>query len=164
MIKKTTGSLAVIGKPVTVQSTWAVTAPFQRQASLMYGDKLNRIKPHINFKGSAWDRLLLLDYARQHNIHARPTSEGRPSETTNRFPKPWPVRRNFTRIRRGLHLTATSKREIRQMLTRSSRDQDALKFAPGPTDKKELKELYQKEKTSLATILPWESHRIRSRR
>lgn len=40
----------------------------QHEMAFMYGDKLKEAAAMINFKGEAWDRLLLLHYAKKQNI------------------------------------------------------------------------------------------------
>jgi len=42
----------------------------QHQAMFLYGPQFESIKSIINFKGEAWDRLLLLDYAKKEKIRA----------------------------------------------------------------------------------------------
>ncbi|MCG3175331.1 MAG: hypothetical protein MOGMAGMI_00260 [Candidatus Omnitrophica bacterium] len=41
------------------------------QAALMYGDQLEKVRPFINFRGEAWDRLLLLDHAKSLRIKVK---------------------------------------------------------------------------------------------
>ena len=69
--KNSSAALATIDKrKITVQEYLSSYRAVQRQASFMYGDKLNELKNRINFKGEAWDRLLLLDYAKKQKIQA----------------------------------------------------------------------------------------------
>lgn len=42
----------------------------QHQALLLYGEQYKQIQSFINFKGEAWDRLLLLNYAKKKKISA----------------------------------------------------------------------------------------------
>ena len=40
----------------------------QHQISLMFGRQANEVMRQINIKGEAWDRILLLDYAKKEHI------------------------------------------------------------------------------------------------
>ena len=66
---KNTGSLGVIdGHKISFKEYLDSYRAAQHQAEFIYGGNLNRLKPFINFKGEAWDRLILLNYAKKHDI------------------------------------------------------------------------------------------------
>ena len=68
---KATSALAQFEKhSISVQEYLASYKAVQRQAGMMYGDKLNELRSQINFKGEAWDRLLVLEYAKKQGIRA----------------------------------------------------------------------------------------------
>jgi len=58
------------GKKISAQDYLASYKAVDHQAKLLFGDKYQQMHSMINFKGEAWDRLLLLDYAKKHNISA----------------------------------------------------------------------------------------------
>ena len=160
--KKTSGALGTIGKrPVSVQQYLDSYRAVQRQAAFIYGDRVNEMKARINFKGEAWDRLLLLDYARRHNISASDAEvvawvAAQPAfQNKGRFDD----KLYALYVERALRSTPRAfEEEIRQMLT-IGKVQDSVKSASTLGDDK-LKELFQQEKTEkdlLYAMLPWES-------
>src|SRR3989338_5486854 len=58
------------GRNITTQEYLGSYRAVQNQLRWMYGDKLNEIAGRVNLKGEAWDRLLLLAYAKKERIHA----------------------------------------------------------------------------------------------
>ena len=162
--KKTLGALAVIGKhPVTIQEYLDSYRAVQRQASFVYGDKLNEMRNRINFKGEAWDRLLLLDYARQQNLRANDAEvvQWLVSQSAFQSRGRFDEKLYALYVERGMRSTPRAfEEEIRQMLT-IDKVQQTVRTAPSLTDDK-LKELYQKEKAEkdlLYALLPWENFR-----
>lgn len=66
---KTSSTLGVIEKEkISVKNYLDSYKALQHEIALMYGDKASLILPHINMKGEAWDRLLLLHYAKKEKI------------------------------------------------------------------------------------------------
>ncbi|MBI4352818.1 MAG: peptidylprolyl isomerase [Candidatus Omnitrophica bacterium] len=64
-------TLAVIGKKkIHLRDYLAGYKALQHQASLIYGNKVNELRGMLNLKGEAWDRILLLDYAKKQLIRA----------------------------------------------------------------------------------------------
>lgn len=60
----------VDGKRISVQDYLDSYHAVEHQALMMYGNRLDEIRQQINFKGEAWDRFLILDYARKNHIKA----------------------------------------------------------------------------------------------
>ena len=118
----------------------------QRQANMMYGDKLKEMQGRINFKSEAWDRLLLLEYAKKHNIRAGDSEviEWVTRQTT--FQKDGKFDDTFYKlyIERGLRSTPRQfEEETRQMLT-IGKIQDRIKAGLNLTEEA-LKEFYRSE-------------------
>ncbi len=66
---KGTTALGVIGKhKISAQEYLASYRAVDRQFSWMFGDKLKDMRKYMNLKGEAWDRILLLDYAKKEKI------------------------------------------------------------------------------------------------
>ena len=160
--KKTGGALGVIDKrPVSVQQYLDSYRAVQRQAAFMYGDKLNEMRSRINFKGEAWDRLLLLDYAGKHKIGVSDVQvvswiTSQPAfQNKGRFDE----KLYALYIERALRSTPRAfEEEIRQMLT-IVKVQESIQSSSTPADDK-LKELYRGQKTEKDiqyAVLPWES-------
>ena len=143
------GALAVIGKhSITVQEYLDSYRAVQRQASFVFGDKLNEVKDRLNFKGEAWDRLLLLDYARRQHIRATDAevvqwlASQKAFQSKGRFDE----KLYSLYVERGMRSTPRAfEEEIRQMLT-IGKVQDSFKGAGTIPDDK-LKDIYQKETT-----------------
>lgn len=69
--QKTSGSLGVIGSQnISFQKYLSSYQATMRQLSLIYGAEASKISQRMNIKGEAWDRLLLLDYAKSSHIKA----------------------------------------------------------------------------------------------
>lgn len=65
-------TLGLIGsKKVSIQEYLASYKAVQRQLAFLHGDKSDEMRPRVNLKGEAWDRLLLLDYAKKNKIRTR---------------------------------------------------------------------------------------------
>ncbi len=161
--KNTLGALAMIDKhKITTQQYLDSYRAVQRQASFMYGDKFNEIKNRINFKGEAWDRLLLLDYAQKQKIRATDAEvvEWVSSQPAFKSKDKFDQKLYELYVERGLRATPRGfEEEIRQMLT-IGKIQERIKSKP--VDDNKLKELYQKEKTEkdlIYAILPWETQK-----
>ena len=162
--KNTTSALALIDKrKITVQEYLESYRAVERQASFMYGDKLNEIKNRINFKGEAWDRLLLLDYAQKQNIRTTDAEVVQWISSQSAFQSKGRFDQKLYElsIERGMRSTPRAfEEEIRQMLT-ISKVQEEVRSKPSLDDNK-LKELYQKEKAEkdlLYAIVPWETQK-----
>lgn len=162
--KKSFAALATIGKrKITAQEYLDSYRAVQRQASFMLGDKLNEFKDRINFKGEAWDRILLLDYAKKQNIRATDSEvvqwiSSQPAfKNKDRFDE----RLYKLYIEQGQRTTPRAfEEEIRQMLT-IQKVQRSVQSKSSLTDDK-LKKLYQNEKAEkdlMVASLPWESQK-----
>lgn len=57
-------------RPVSVQDYLKSYKAVQHQVELFYGEKAREFSRFINLKGQAWDRLLLLNYAKKEGIKA----------------------------------------------------------------------------------------------
>ena len=69
--KKVPSSLGYIeNQKVSLKDYLASYKAVQHELSFKYGERLKEIAPLINMKGEAWDRLLLLHYAKQQKIKA----------------------------------------------------------------------------------------------
>lgn len=65
-------ALGSIGpKQISIQQYLASYKAVQHQLMLLYGPQFESLKSLVNFKGEAWDRILLLDYAKRERIHTR---------------------------------------------------------------------------------------------
>ncbi len=158
------GALATInGQPVTVQQYLDSYRAVQRQASFMYGEKLKEVQNRINFKGEAWDRLLLLDYAKKHHIRATDDDVVKwlTSQTAFQNDGRFDEKLYTLYVERAFRSTPRAfEEEIRQMLT-IGQTQDSLKASsPIPDDK--LKEMYahdKSEKDIVYALVTWESQK-----
>ncbi len=146
--KKTSGSLAKFEKrTISVQEYLDSYRAVQRQASMMYGEKLSEVRDRINFKSEAWDRLLLLEYAKKRQIRATDSEVVDWITKQTGFQKDGKFDDTFYQmyIERGLRSTPRQfEEETRQMLT-ISKVQDRLRQELKLTDDK-LKELYKEER------------------
>ena len=62
-------ALGSIGpKQISVQQYLASYKAVQHQLMFLYGPQFESLKSLVNFKGEAWDRILLLDYAKREKI------------------------------------------------------------------------------------------------
>lgn len=133
----------------------------QRQASMMYGDRLNEMRERLNFKSEAWDRLLLLEYARKHGIRA---GDGDVVEWITRqeaFKSDGKFDDKLYRMYAERALRSTPRQfeeEIRQMLT-LGKVQEKLKEGLNLPDE-DVKKAYLEENTEkdlLYGLLPLET-------
>ena len=63
-------ALGSIGaRQITIQQYLASYKAVQHQLMFLYGPQFESLKSIVNFKGEAWDRILLLDYAKKEKIH-----------------------------------------------------------------------------------------------
>jgi len=147
--KKTAGSLAKFEKRnISVQEYLNSYRAVQRQANMMYGDKMKEMAGRVNFKSEAWDRLLLLEYAKKHNIRATNSEVVEWVTKQTGFQKDGKFDDTFYKmyIERGLRSTPREfEEETRQMLT-IGKIQDNIKNGLNLTDDA-LKEMYKQEKT-----------------
>ena len=160
--EKTSGSLGLIGKkPVTVQQYLNSYRAVERQASFQFGDKLSEMRSRINFRGEAWDRLLLLDYAHKQNIRVTDAEVVQWLSTQPAFQSKGKFDDQLYSlyIERAMRSTPRDfEEQIRQMLT-IAKVQETVKSGSVLSDDK-LKELYMTEKAEkdlIYAILPWES-------
>lgn len=70
--ESTTSTLGVInGKNITIKDYLAAYRAVQHEISIVYGSRAKEAARYLNFKGRAWDRLLLLDYAKKEKIRVK---------------------------------------------------------------------------------------------
>ncbi len=145
--EKALSSLAKFEKrKINVQEYLDHYRAVQRQANMMYGDKLKEMQGRINYKSEAWDRLLLLEYAKKQNIRASDSEiVGWITKQTG-FQKDGKFDDSFYKmyVERGLRSTPRQfEEETRQMLT-IGKIQDRIMSGLKLTDA-DLKELYKSE-------------------
>lgn len=158
---KASSALARLDKrKISVQEYLDSYRAVQRQAGFMYGDKLNEMRSRINFKGEAWDRILLLDHAKKERLR---TSDKEVVDWITKqegFHKDGKFNDAYYRlyVERALRSTPRQfEEEIRQMVT-LGKIQDKIKESLVLTGE-ELKKLYLEEKNEkdiLFAILPKE--------
>ena len=120
--EKGPSTLGVIeGKKISLQDYLKSYQAVEHQAALVYGEKLAQLRPFINFKGEAWDRLLLLDYAKKEGIR---TSDDEVVSWLTRQPaftgKKGDFDADFYKLYVGQFLRTSTRafeEEIRQFLT-----------------------------------------------
>ena len=120
----------------------------QRQAEMMYGDKMKDMRSRINFKSEAWDRLLLLEYAKKNHIRAADSEVVDWVTKQTGFQKDGKFDDTFYKmyIERGLRSTPRElEEETREMLT-IGKIQDRIRESLKLTDES-LKEQYKAENT-----------------
>ncbi len=133
----------------------------QKQAGYMYGDKLDEMRSRINFKGEAWDRILLLDYAKKEHIRVSDQEVVAWITKQESFRKNGKFDDEYYNMYVARALRSTPRQfeeEIRQMLT-LGKIQEKIKENLGLTDEK-LKKMYNEEKGTkdlLYAIVPKES-------
>ena len=146
---KASSSLGVLnGHTITVQQYLDSYRAVTRQAEWMYGSRLNEMRRFINFKGEAWDRLLLLDHAKKEKIHASDGEVVNWITTQQAFRSHGQFDQKYYEmfVQRGLRSTARAfEEEIRQMLTIQKLNGKTLGEV-APTDQEVLK-TYEQEKT-----------------
>lgn len=160
--KKTSGSLGTLGNHhLSVQEYLESYRAVQHQAEWMFGEKFNEIRNRINFKGEAWDRLLLLDHAKNEGIRAsdKDVLEWLTSQSAFKRDGRFDEKYYQMYVERALRSTPRAfEEEIRQMLT-IQKIPEKLKTGETLSDDK-LKELYAQdrgERSLLYAILPWEN-------
>ncbi len=118
----------------------------QHQAMFLYGPQFENLRSLINFKGEAWDRLLLLDYAKKEKIRADDREvvdwlSGQPLFANRGY---FDVNLYKRYVNTAMHAsTRDFEEEIRQILI-ISKIRDRLRSKIHFTDE-ELKSLYAKE-------------------
>ena len=133
-------------KQISIQQYLASYKAVQHQLMLLYGAQFESLKSLVNFKGEAWDRILLLDYAKRERIH---TSDGEVVDwlsmqplfsSRGRFDVTFYKRYVQSALRTN---TRDFEEEIRQILT-IAKIRERLRSQIHWSDS-ELKELYAKE-------------------
>lgn len=149
-------------RKVSVQEYLQSYRAVLHQAALIYGDQLEKVRPFINFRGEAWDRLLLLDHAKSERISIR---DQEVVEWIRRQPvfqsaaKQFDDRYYETVVTQYLRTTLRDfEEEIRQMLVIAKLREKTIGSIK--LDEKRLRELYAQEmsgKDIQFGLLPWES-------
>ena len=146
----TASILGTIGpKKISTQQYLDSYKAVQHQAMLFYGPQFESLKSIINLKGEAWDRLLLLDYAKKEKIRTSDQEvidwlSGQPL-FTNRGQ--FDVRFYKQYVERSLRTsTRNFEEEARQILT-IAKIRENLRSRIHLTDE-QLKELYVKERVT----------------
>lgn len=146
---------------VSIQEYLQSYRAVSHQAALLYGDQLDKIRPYINFRGEAWDRLLLLDRAKSERIRVKdqevvewirrqPVFHSADQRFDNRYYE--------TVVKQYLRTTLRDfEEEIRQMLAISRLREKIGRDVK--LDDERLRELYAQEhsgKDIQLALLPWE--------
>ncbi|MBI3252570.1 MAG: SurA N-terminal domain-containing protein [Candidatus Omnitrophica bacterium] len=161
---KNPSSLGLIdGRPVSVQDYLGSYKAVQRQATFLFGERLKSLQNRINFKGEAWDRLLLVHEAKKENIRV---SDEEVVDWIGRQPVFLSKGRFDDRyyqlyVDRALRMSARDfEEEIRQTLL-IQKLQEKVRSTATLSDE-ELKDLYRRKKGGLDlvyAVLPWESEK-----
>ena len=147
-------------RKISVQEYLDSYRAVSRQAEWIYGEKLNEMRRLINFKGEAWDRLLLIQEAKKENIRASDDEVVAWVTTQPAFKHNDRFDEKFYELytQRALRTTPRAfEEEIRQMLS-IEKLQKNLKDKISFTEE-QVKEQYLKEKTEKSiqlAILPSE--------
>ena len=145
---KSSSALAKVGdRKINVQEFLDNYRATQRQATMMYGDKLNELRGKMDFKSETWDRILLLEYAKKHNIRAGDKEVVEWVTKQEGFQKDGKFDDTYYKmyVERGLRSSARQfEEEIRQMLT-ITKVQDSLKKGLELSEDA-LKEAYKSER------------------
>jgi hypothetical protein len=159
---KSYGALAKFeNRKISVQEYLDSYRAVERQAAFMYGDKLAELRDRINFRNEAWDRLLILEYAKQTNVKASDKEVVEWITKQEGFQKDGKFDDGFYRqyVTQAFRTTPRQfEEEIRQMLT-IGKVQDKVQAGLGLDDEK-LKTLYEEELTEkdiVYGILPKEA-------
>ena len=137
---------SIHGHRISVQDYLNSYKAIGHQAQLIYGDSYQQIRPYINLKGEAWDRLILLDYAKRQGI-----------KTSDKEVVQWLAKQPFFQskgvfdsriyeliLQRLLQVDARHfEEEIRQMLTIGKISEKLASRMP--VSDAELKKLYARE-------------------
>jgi hypothetical protein len=142
------GTLAKLnGRKIDVHEYLGSYRAVQRQAQMMYGERMGELAGRFNFKTEAWDRMLMLEAAKQKGIRADNkeviewVAKQQSFQRDGKFDKVY----YDQYIRLGYRGTARQfEEEIRQMLTIGKWQQKGLEEFK-LTDE-ELKNLYKEEK------------------
>lgn len=145
---KAMSSLAKLNNhKISVQEYLASYQAVQRQAGWMYGDRLNEMRSRINFKGEAWDRILLLDYAKKEKVRVLDEEVVDWIRKQGGFQKDGKFNDEFYQmyVERGLRTTPRQfEEEVRQMLA-IGKVQKKVQESVDLSDER-LKELYKQER------------------
>ncbi len=146
--KVATGSLAQLDKKnISVQDYLNSYRAVQHQFELFFGGR-DVDRSRINFKGEAWDRILLLDHAKKEKISVsdKEVVEWITTQPAFKTKEKFDDALYKMYIERGLRSTPRAfEEEIRQMLV-IRKLSEKLKDTQTLTDEK-LKELYMKQKS-----------------
>ena len=160
--KKSSAALATIGKrKISAQEYLNSYRAVEHQVAWMFGDKANEMRGRINFKGEAWDRLLLLDYAKKENIRVSDDEIVQWITSQTGFQRNGQFDEKFYEmyVQRVLRAPARDfEEEVRQTIA-IGKIQEKLKTTLSADDSK-LKELYAQErgeKSISFALLPWEN-------
>ena len=61
----------ISGKKISIKDYLGAYRAVQHEAAILYGNRAKEAARALNFKGRAWDRLLLLDHARKEKVQGR---------------------------------------------------------------------------------------------
>ena len=160
--RKTSVALATIGKrKISVQEYLNNYRAVQHQAEWMYGDSFNELRNRIDFKGEAWDRILLLDHAKKENLRVGDSEvvQWVTSQPVFKHKDRFDDKYYEMYVTRALRTSPREfEEEIRQMLTIRKLN-EKMKNPATPTEEK-IKERYAKERgenSILYAVLPWEN-------
>lgn len=148
-------------KTVSIQDYLKNYKAVQHQVQLFYGEKANQLGHFMNLKGQAWDRILLLHYAKQQNLRTRD------AEVVDWISKQFSVKGAFDEalykryVEYALHSNPRDfEEEVRENLTISKVSEKAR--AKVVLSDEELKKLYDnahKQRDIVYGFLSWETQK-----
>ena len=162
--KKLPSNLGFIdNKRVSLNEYLASYKAVQHELLLKYGERVKDVAPLINVKGEAWDRLLLLTYAKKERLKVSDSEVVNWLVSQPAFSKKGKFDPNFYKLYVTQYLRMSTRdfeEEIRQVLV-IDKIRERIRSQVSLTDE-ELKTLYSQENSDrdLAYgIIPWEAQK-----
>lgn len=149
------------GESVSLQEYLSSYRAATHQAQFVYGDNFDQVKRFLNFKGEAWDRLLLLEHAEKEKIRVSDAEVVRWITGQNLFNRGGSFDDAYYKnyVTRFLQIRERDfEEEIREMLT-LSKLRDRLKASDPPTEDA-VRQAYDRrfgEKSLAYGFIPWEA-------
>jgi hypothetical protein len=149
------------GHKVSLQSYLSSYRAVTHQAQFVYGDRFDEMKRYLNFKGEAWDRLLLMRYAENEKIKISDSEVVKWITSQKLFNQNGKFDDAYYKnyVARYLQLRERDfEEEIRQMLA-LAKIRERVK-ASAPVAEEELRRVYDRrfgEKSLVYGFLPWEA-------
>ncbi|HTL71608.1 MAG TPA: peptidylprolyl isomerase [Candidatus Eisenbacteria bacterium] len=159
-----TSALGTInGHKVTIGQYLTSYKATMRQAQMIYGEKYTQAKQFLNIKGEAWDRLLLLEYAKKNRIRTSDAEVVDWLQSQSAFQRGGQFDLRLYKMYVDQVMRANTKEfesEVRDMLTLEKVRQGVMKNAV-LTDA-ELRKLFAAETGSreiVYGVLPWKTQK-----